>query len=62
MKKLIRKYDAGFNNVENLELYLAVFIFRYSYNAYERTTAMPKLLHIFKENKNYFDNIDNIDN
>jgi hypothetical protein len=55
IKKLIRKYDAGFTTVNNFELYLAEFCFRYSFDVFDRKKAFVKMLYVLKETKNYFD-------
>ncbi|KCZ81223.1 hypothetical protein H312_01369 [Anncaliia algerae PRA339] len=60
VKKLIRKYDAGFTTVQNLDLYLSEFCFRYSFSVFDRKTAFCKLLFVLKETRNYLDILDNI--
>lgn len=55
VKKLIRKYDAGFTTVDNLELYLAEFCFRYSFESFNRKTAFLKLISILKYTKRSLD-------
>lgn len=58
VKKLIRKYDAGFTDVANLELYLAEFCFRYSYDVFDRRQAFIKILHVLKVVKKMLDEED----
>lgn len=48
LKKLIRKYDAGFTTVQKLELYLAEFCFRYSFDAFDRKKAFIKIIFVLK--------------
>lgn len=56
VKKLIRKYDAGFTTVQNLELYLAEFCFRYCFDAFDRRTAFVKIVYVLKKTKEKLDN------
>lgn len=44
MKKMARKYDAGFSGIDNLHLYLAEFCFRYSFSAWDRKKAFFKIM------------------
>lgn len=49
MKKMMRKYDAQYTTVSDMELYLAEFCFRYSFGGNERATAFTKLSYILRE-------------
>lgn len=51
MKKMRRKYDAGFTDVFNLELYLAEFCFRYSFDVWDRKSSFIKLSFMLKKVK-----------
>lgn len=48
LKKLRRKYDANWNNVDNLERFLSEFCFRYSFDCWNRQKAFLMLCFMFK--------------
>ncbi|KCZ81067.1 hypothetical protein H312_01491 [Anncaliia algerae PRA339] len=51
VKKMMRKYDTRFKDVQQLELYLAEFVFRYSFEAWDRRKSFIKILFAFKKNR-----------
>lgn len=56
MKRMRRKYDAYWSGVSNLNLYLAVFCFRYSFNCCNRKNAFIKLHVLLKKVKEDLNN------
>lgn len=49
VKKMRRKYDATWSGVNNLELYLAEFCFRYSHDAWCRSKAFLKICYALSD-------------
>ncbi|KAG0430607.1 hypothetical protein DMUE_5645 [Dictyocoela muelleri] len=48
LKKLQRKYDSNWSGVENLNIFLSEFCFRYTYDAWNRKKAFLKKLAVLK--------------
>ena len=49
-KKVLRSLNVRFNNIENLNNYLAEIVFRYTYNSFDRRKAFLLILYILKKN------------
>jgi hypothetical protein len=51
LKKMRQKYDVNWAGVDNLEFYLGVFCFGYSFSFWDRRRAFILLVHVLKEVK-----------